>query len=315
VSAFGESNLDVYYSDRYTLELPESNRFPKVKYQLLRDYLLSEKILRSDEIRESPLAAPEVLKLAHTGDYVESMRTGTVSQEILKSIGFPWSPALYARSCATVGGAIESAKSALRNGIAGNLAGGAHHSHADRGGGYCVFNDIAVAARYLRQHRLAERIAIVDLDVHQGNGNSSILGQDVDLFIFSMHGEKNYPFRKVPSHLDIGLPNDTGDDEYLLNLDRGLREVGQFGPDFIFYQMGVDPLKEDSLGKLSLTFDGLMERDRRVLRLARSRKIPVSLALGGGYAKPIELSVQAYANTYRVVQSLYFSSTPKSETN
>lgn len=272
---------------------------------MLRDYLLAEKILRPEEIKESPLAPTELLKLAHDENYVEAMRTGSVSQEILKSIGFPWSQALYARSCATVGGAVESAKSALKNGIAGNLAGGAHHSHADRGAGYCVFNDIAVAVRYLARHALARRIAIIDLDVHQGNGNSSILGRDSDVFIFSMHGEKNYPFRKVPSHLDIGLPDGTGDDVYLEHLERGLREVEKFQPDFIFYQMGVDPLREDSLGKLSLTFEGLMRRDKCVLELAKARNIPLSLALGGGYAKPIELSVTAYANTYRVVRQVY----------
>jgi acetoin utilization deacetylase AcuC-like enzyme len=243
--------------------------------------------------------------LAHDEPYVEAMRTGSVSDEILKAIGFPWSLALYARSCSTVGGTMAAAQSAFKNGVAGNLAGGAHHSHADRGGGYCVFNDIAVAARFLLQRGLAQRIAIVDLDVHQGNGNSSILGRDPGVFIFSMHGEKNYPFRKVPSHLDIGLPDGTGDEVYLDNLERGLAEVGRFEPDFIFYQMGVDPLKEDSLGKLDLTFDGLMKRDRKVLKFARARKIPLSLALGGGYAKPIELSVQAYANTYRVVKEVY----------
>lgn len=297
--------MDVFYSARYTLELPEKNRFPKEKYQLLRDYLLANDILRPDEIKESPLATPDVIALAHDRDYVEAMRVGSVSTEILKSIGFPWSPALYARSCATVGGAVESAKSALRDGLAGNLAGGAHHSHFDRGAGYCVFNDIAVAARYLAHRRLASRIAIVDLDVHQGNGNSSILGRDEGMFIFSMHGEKNYPFRKVPSHLDIGLPDGTGDDEYLRHLEIGLKEVANFRPDFIFYQMGVDPLREDTLGKLNLTFDGLMNRDEQVLKFARSRQIPLSLALGGGYAKPIELSVEAYANTYRVVRRVY----------
>lgn len=297
--------MEVFYSDRYNLDLPDNHRFPKAKYRMLRDYLLAEKILRPEEIKESPLAPTELLKLAHDENYVEAMRTGSVSQEILKSIGFPWSQALYARSCATVGGAVESAKSALKNGIAGNLAGGAHHSHADRGAGYCVFNDIAVAVRYLARHALARRIAIIDLDVHQGNGNSSILGRDSDVFIFSMHGEKNYPFRKVPSHLDIGLPDGTGDDVYLEHLERGLREVEKFQPDFIFYQMGVDPLREDSLGKLSLTFEGLMRRDKCVLELAKARNIPLSLALGGGYAKPIELSVTAYANTYRVVRQVY----------
>ena len=275
------------------------------KYRMLRDALVEEGIIRADELKESPLATEALLRLAHTDEYVEAMRTGTVDIETLKRIGFPWSPDLYRRIRATVGGALESAKSARRDGIAGNLAGGTHHAHADRGEGYCVFNDIAVAARYLKQNGLAERVAIIDLDVHQGNGNSSILGDDAGIFIFSMHGEKNYPFVKVPSHLDIALPEGADDALFLENLDRGMEAVEAFAPDFIFYQMGVDPLAEDTLGKMNLTFDGLMERDERVLAFARARGIPISLALGGGYAKPIELSVRAYANTYRVAKRLY----------
>jgi acetoin utilization deacetylase AcuC-like enzyme len=233
------------------------------------------------------------------------MRTGSVDEQILKRLGFPWSKGLYDRSCASVGGAIAAMKDALRDGIAGNLAGGTHHSHADRGEGYCVFNDIAVATRLMKREGLRKRIAIIDLDVHQGNGNSSILGRDAGVFIFSMHGEKNYPFVKVPSHLDIALPDGTEDDTYLEHLCDGLIEVKRFDPDYIFYQMGVDPLKEDTLGKLNLTFDGLMKRDELVLSFARRSGIPVSLALGGGYAKPIELSVRAYANTYRVACGIF----------
>jgi acetoin utilization deacetylase AcuC-like enzyme len=154
------------------------------------------------------------------------------------------------------------------------------------------------------QNQLRQRIAIIDLDVHQGNGNNSILGQDEGVFIFSMHGEKNYPFKKIPSHLDIALADGTGDEEYLELLTEGLNRISDWHPDFVFYQMGVDPLKEDALGKLSLTFEGLMERDRRVLQFCKDRKIPVSLALGGGYSKPIDHTVRAYANTYRVVRSL-----------
>jgi acetoin utilization deacetylase AcuC-like enzyme len=233
------------------------------------------------------------------------MRDGHVSIDIIKRIGFPWSQGLYERSCATVGGAVETSRVALRDGIAGNLAGGTHHAHADRGEGYCVFNDIAVAARDLKNNGQASRIAIIDLDVHQGNGNSSILHDDQGIFIFSMHGEKNYPFKKIASHLDIALPDGADDELFLSNLDRGLEEIDRFKPDFIFYQMGVDPLKEDTLGKMDLTFEGLMARDEKVLRFAIDRGLPVSLALGGGYAKPIELSVEAYANTYRVVKRLY----------
>jgi acetoin utilization deacetylase AcuC-like enzyme len=297
--------MNVYYSDHYTLPLPEGHRFPIEKYRMLRDYLLSEKIIKSTDLKESPLADPETLALAHTSDYIEGMRTGSVDEQILKRLGFPWSKGLYDRSRATVGGAIAAMRDALRDGIAGNLAGGTHHSHADRGEGYCVFNDIAVATRLLKKEALAKRVAIIDLDVHQGNGNSSILMQDEGVFIFSMHGEKNYPFVKVPSHLDIALPDGTEDAAFLEHLKDGLIEVRRFDPDYVFYQMGVDPLKEDTLGKLNLTFQGLMERDELVLSYAKRSGIPLSLALGGGYAKPIELSVRAYANTYRMAKTVY----------
>ena len=305
--------MNVYYSDHYTLPLPEGHRFPIEKYRMLRDFLLAHEIIRSSDLKESPLSDPETLALAHTSEYIEGMRTGSVDEQILKRLGFPWSPGLYDRSRATVGGAISAMRDALLDGIAGNLAGGTHHSHADRGEGYCVFNDLAVATRLMKREGLAKRIAIIDLDVHQGNGNSSILRKDEGVFIFSMHGEKNYPFIKVPSHLDIALPDHTGDEVYLEHLKDGLIEVRRFDPDYIFYQMGVDPLKEDALGKLDLSFEGLMMRDELVLSYARRSGIPVSLALGGGYAKPITLSVQAYANTYRVAKSIFVSiaSTPR----
>jgi acetoin utilization deacetylase AcuC-like enzyme len=297
--------MKVFYSDLYTLPLPEDHRFPIDKYQRLRSFLIEQKIIEPNELFESPLASVEELCLAHDQNYVLSMKNGSVDLNIIKRIGFPWSERLYFRSCATVGGAIAASQSALRDGISGNLAGGTHHAHFDRGEGYCVFNDIAVAARILKKNSQADRIAIIDLDVHQGNGNSSILGQDKGIFIFSIHGEKNYPFVKVPSHLDVSLPTGVSDEEYLKHLEMGMKAIDEFSPDFIFYQMGVDPLKEDTLGKMNLSFAGLMRRDEIVLRYARDHRVPISLALGGGYAKPIDLTVQAYANTYRVVKEIY----------
>jgi acetoin utilization deacetylase AcuC-like enzyme len=297
--------MKVFYSDHYTLPLPDEHRFPISKYRLLRDHLLRENIINEGQLFASPIAGPELLELAHDRKYIEAMRDGTVATEIIKRIGFPWSEALYLRSCATVGGALAAALSALEFGISGNLAGGTHHAHADRGEGYCVFNDIAVCTRYLQSQGLVKKIAIIDLDVHQGNGNSSILGNDPDVFIFSMHGEKNYPFKKIPSHLDIALPTGTEDAEFLEHLAYGLGKIEEFAPDFIFYQTGVDPLKEDRLGKMNLSAEGLKQRDFMVLKFARDRQIPISLALGGGYASPIELSVQAYANTYVVCKELY----------
>jgi acetoin utilization deacetylase AcuC-like enzyme len=296
--------MKIFYSDLYTLPLPDDHRFPIEKYRMLRDFLIEHRIIGSDQLHESPQATEEELCLAHLPSYVRSIRDGTVDIQMIKRIGFPWSYNLYLRSCATVGGALAAAKSALEKGISGNLAGGTHHAHSDRGEGYCVFNDIAVATRFLKKEKFSSRIAIIDLDVHQGNGNSSILKNDEGVFIFSIHGEKNYPFIKVPSHLDIALPTGATDDIYLNALSQGLAEVKKFEPDFIFYQTGVDPLEFDHLGKMSVSFDGLMSRDEMVISYALDAKIPISLALGGGYAKPIEKSVEAYANTYRVVRKL-----------
>ena len=299
--------MKVFYSDHYTIALPEGHRFPMTKYRLLRDYLLEHRILDSSELFQSPIANAELLTLAHDLNYVQAMETGAIDPQIIKRVGFPWSPGLFQRSCATVGGAVQASLAALQDGIAGNLAGGTHHAHRDRGEGYCVFNDIAVAARNLMKQGLTRRIAIIDLDVHQGNGNSSILRDDPGLFIFSIHGEKNYPFKKVPSHLDIALPDGVDDKAYLEALAEGMKQIEEFSPDFIFYQMGVDPLKEDKLGKMNLTFEGLIQRDQTVLGFAAERDIPLSLALGGGYADPIELSVEAYANTYRTAKQIYSS--------
>ncbi len=272
---------------------------------MLREKLVAEGVLDVDQLIPSPVASGDFLALAHDARYVQSIVDGTVPIEILKRIGFPWSPELYNRVAATVGGAAEAARAALRDGIAGCLAGGTHHAHYDRGEGYCVFNDIAVVSRWLVGKFDLQRIAVLDLDVHQGNGNSSILGNDKEIFIASIHGEKNYPFKKVPSTIDIGLPDGATDDVYLEALSEVLEAVEVFEPQYIFYQMGVDPLKQDKLGKLDLTYEGLMERDRRVLNYAKSRGIPISLALGGGYSDPIEASVAAYANTYRVVNEVY----------
>ncbi len=297
--------LRVFYSDRMTIPLPDGHRFPVAKYKMLREQLVSEGVLREEEIFESPFATREQICLAHSENYVDGILNGTVDPQILKRVGFPWTPGLVQRSLATVGGCLAAARSALEFGVSGNLAGGTHHAHRDAGEGYCVFNDIAVSFLNLRSEGLIKRAAIIDLDVHQGNGNSSILGGRDDVFIFSMHGAKNYPFRKIPSTLDLNLADDTGDEEFLRLLDEALPQVFASEPEIVFYQAGVDPLKEDSLGKLSLTHEGLMERDRKVLKACRDRGIPVSLSMGGGYAKPIELTVKAHVGTYRMVKEVF----------
>jgi acetoin utilization deacetylase AcuC-like enzyme len=297
--------LKVFYSDKMTIPLPENHRFPIRKYKMLRESLVESGVLKNEHVFESPLASRDEICLAHDETYVESILNGTVDPMIIKRIGFPWTEGLVARSLATVGGCLAAARSSLQHGVSGNLAGGTHHAHRDAGEGYCVFNDIAVSFMSLRAEHLIQKAAIIDLDVHQGNGNSSILGGRKDVFIFSMHGEKNYPFRKVPSTLDIGLPDGTGDEEFLRHLESALPQVFAFQPDIVFYQAGVDPLKEDSLGKLHLSFEGLMKRDLMVLSECRRRGIPVVLSMGGGYAKPIELTVEAHVGTYRMVREVF----------
>lgn len=296
--------MRVYYSDHYTIDLPEGHRFPMKKYRMLREALVANNIVAEHELHDPGLADREDVLHAHTERYVDGVINGTLAPLEIRRIGFPWTPSLVTRSLATVNGCWKSTLAALEDGISGNLAGGTHHAMKDAGEGFCVFNDIAVSALKLLRSGRIRRAAIIDLDVHQGNGNSDILGDRSDVTIFSMHGEKNYPFRKVPSTIDIDLPDGTGDGEYLDILAQHLPLILDQGPDIVFYQCGVDPLEQDSLGRLALTFDGLMNRDRMVLEACRDRHIPVMLALGGGYARPIELTVQAQCNTYRVARQV-----------
>lgn len=275
------------------------------KYRLVREKLLSENILDSSELFEPELPARETILLAHSAEYFDAFESGKIDPKIIRRIGLPWSRELFYRSLASVGGAIGAARSALDSGIGGNLAGGTHHAFRDHGEGFCVFNDFAVVILQLLKCGLIHRAAIVDLDVHQGNGNSAILGANPDVFIFSMHGARNYPFTKVLSTLDIALEDNTNDEEYLTLLKKNLPAIFEFRPDIILYQAGVDPLNEDSLGRLALTKEGLMERDRFVLSECKSRGIPISLGLGGGYSKPVTHSVEAYCGTYRVVKELF----------
>ncbi|MDZ7629389.1 MAG: histone deacetylase [Parvularculaceae bacterium] len=300
--------MRVFYSDHFNLSLPPGHRFPGTKYGMLRRLLLEKYIVAAESLSPSPLATATEIEVAHDPAYVDSVRAGTIDASAMRRIGFPWSEQIWRRSQATMGGAIAAARAALTDGISGQLAGGTHHAHYSFGAGYCVFNDFAIAALSLlegrRQERVA-RIAIVDLDVHQGDGNASILGRRDDIFIFSMHGEKNFPFRKEKSSLDVELPDGAEDDDYLQALAEHLPAVWAFRPDLVLYQAGVDPLKEDRLGRMALTHQGLMERDRMVLEGAKSRGVPVSIAIGGGYAQPIEASIEAYANTWRIARAVY----------
>lgn len=294
-----------FYSDAFNLNLPDGHRFPGGKYAMLRHALIEDGVLQADQLRLSPSVADADLFRAHDPEYVASIDNGTIDAAAMRRIGFPWSPHIAKRARATMGGAVAAARSALETGLSGQLAGGTHHAHYDFGSGYCVFNDFAVAALAILDGRAAERVAIIDLDVHQGDGNAAILSPREDVFILSVHGDKNFPFRKVASDLDVALPDGVEDEEYLRALADALPAIWNFKPDLILYQAGVDPLLEDKLGRMMLTHQGLIKRDEMVLSECKRRGIPVSMAIGGGYANPIEASVTAYANTYRVAKTLW----------
>lgn len=289
-----------FYSDHFVLPLPEGHKFPMAKYSGLRERILAEGIIAPADLHEAPAASLEDLRLVHDADYVGAVVNGTVAHDIQRRIGFPWSPGMVERSRRSVGATIAAAGAALDDGVAANLAGGTHHAFADRGEGFCVFNDVAVAARVLQRDHHAARIAVVDLDVHQGNGTASIFKDDDSVFTFSMHGDKNFPFKKEVSDLDAALPDGTGDDQYLETLRGHLDAVlNRHSPDFVFYLAGADPYEGDRLGRLKLTIDGLKTRDELVLRTCARAGLPVAISMSGGYATDIDAIVTIHANTIR----------------
>lgn len=296
--------MSFFFPDTPDLPLPPGHRFPAGKYRMLRAMLELEGVLADRGLAPSPSATRADLERAHDPAYVEAVLTGSLDAAIIRRIGLPWSEVLVARSRATVGGSVAAARAALEHGLSGQLAGGTHHAHRDFGSGYCVFNDLAVAALTLLDEGRVRRIAILDLDVHQGDGNAAILGGRPDVLVVSVHGENNFPFRKVASSLDVGLADGTGDRDYLTGLEPALAAVEDFRPDLLLYLSGADPLHTDKLGRLKLTCDGLAERDRRVFALCRRRGLPVSIAIGGGYAEPIADSVTVYANTFRTARQV-----------
>ena len=289
--------MQAFHSDHFVLPLPDGHRFPMQKYRLLREAAESEPGLR---LQEAPAATDGELALAHTPDYVTSVSEGTLSAAAQREIGFPWTPRMVERSRRSVGATIAAARAALAEGIAANLAGGTHHAYADKGGGYCVFNDVAVAARLMqaewhRHHRALLRIAVIDLDVHQGNGTAAIFRDDPTVFTLSLHGERNFPFRKESSDLDVELPDGCQDAAYLDALDHGLAALWDAHrealPGLVFYLAGADPHEGDRLGRLKISAAGLAERDRRVFAALRERRIPVAISMAGGYGKLIEDTV------------------------
>lgn len=285
----------LHYCDHYAIPLPDGHKFPMEKYRLVRDLLAPSGLFRFEC---APFATEQQLLRVHYRDYVHGFLEGTLSPQVIRRIGFPWSPALVARTLASVGGAVAAADDAFTQGFGGNLAGGTHHAFAAEGAGFCVFNDIAVAIEHLRATRAIRRFAVVDLDVHQGDGTAAIYQEDPSVLTFSMHGAHNFPFRKQRSKIDIALPNGAEDATFLETLAATMPQVLAFDPEVIFFQAGVDALAEDSLGKLAMSPWGLQQRNRMVLEICRDTGIPVVICMGGGYSRPITHSVQAHAQVF-----------------
>lgn len=300
-------NYRLYYSPYYYAEIGEGHVFPIKKFELVRDLLLAEATLSEDELLAPEPAAIDDLLLVHTEDYITRLRDGELTAKEIRKLGLPWSESLVRRSFHAISGTINAARDCLTSGVASNLAGGTHHAYPDRGEGFCVLNDVAVAIRVLQRDGLARRFLIVDLDVHQGDGTAFIFRDHPDVFTFSMHGAKNYPLFKQPSSLDIELADKTGDDEYLETLEHALSRVILHDPDVIFYLAGADPYEKDKLGRLAMTIDGLRRRDEMVLSFARDRGVPIVTTMSGGYAADIEDTVEIHANTIRAVKNVYFS--------
>jgi acetoin utilization deacetylase AcuC-like enzyme len=301
--------MRAFYSDTFVLPLPEQHRFPMAKYRLLRERLVDEGILAAADLHVPDAIAWDELRLVHDAAYVDAVAGGTLAADAQRRIGFPWSAMMVERSRRSVGATLAAAREVLGDvaqgfspafAVSANLAGGTHHAFRDRGEGYCVFNDVAVAAAVLLRDGVIARAAVVDCDVHQGNGTAAIFRGDPSVFTFSLHGARNFPFRKEISDLDVTFEDGAGDGEYLTALREHLPIVldGQ-RPDLVFYLAGADPYEGDRLGRLKLTIEGLRERDRVVFEACRARELPVVVAMSGGYAPDVDAIVTIHANTIR----------------
>ena len=292
--------MKVFYSDRFVLPLPAGHRFPMAKYSMLRRRVAAAGICGPGEMRvPRPVSDEEILR-AHERAYLRRVVEGTLTRKEMRRIGFPWSERMVERSRRASGGTLGACLAALEEGFAANLAGGTHHAFADRGEGYCVFNDSAIAARAVRAEGLIERVVVVDTDVHQGNGTAAILRGDPSVFTFSIHGAKNFPFRKEASDLDVALPDGADDGVFLEALGDGLeRALERSGAELAIYLAGADPFEDDRLGRLCVSKEGLAERDRLVLESCRERGIPVAVTMAGGYARKVQDTVEIHLQSIR----------------
>lgn len=290
----------LFYTDHLVLPLPPQHRFPIQKYRILRELLDG-----SFDFEPAPPADATTIELVHEQEYVDAFLRGTLSDAAMRRIGFPWSEGLVTRTLASMGATLASTREALATGWGGTLAGGTHHAFAGEGSGFCVFNDIAVAARWVQESADVGRIAVVDLDVHQGDGTAHIFRGDPSVLTVSLHCKANFPLRKQQSRIDVELEAGVGDEEYLRVLEETLPAVWEFRPEMVFYQSGVDGLGSDRLGRLKLTHAGLRERDRIVMRGVRELGVPFVITIGGGYSEPIELTAEAHANTFWTAQEVF----------
>jgi acetoin utilization deacetylase AcuC-like enzyme len=298
--------VPVYYTDIFEVELPKNHRFPMEKYALTRQYLLHAGILHPNQMMIPTLMDWTELEIVHQKSYLDALRLGSLDARLERLTGFPQSPAMNIRSLASVSATCQMSMLALETGISVALSGGTHHAFRDRGEGFCIFNDVAVASARLLRKNLAKKILIIDLDVHQGNGTAAIFEHDKRVYTFSMHCQANYPFRKEKSDLDIGLEIGTKDELYLALLEEKLKVIlEQFQPDFVFYNAGVDCLAGDRLGKLSISMKGLQKRDLLVLDRVKSQNIPLSIVMGGGYHPDIWQTVLAYAQVVTSAVEVY----------
>jgi len=292
----------LFYTDHRVLPLPPQHRFPIAKYRMLRELLEGDGHFA---LEPAPLADVQTIEAVHEREYVEAFMRGTLSAAAIRKIGFPWSEGLVKRTLASVGSTLAATREALATGWGGTLAGGTHHAFAGEGSGFCVFNDIAVASRWVQSNANAGTVAVIDLDVHQGDGTAHIFRDDALVLTLSVHCKANFPLRKQQSKIDVELEAGIGDEEYLRVLEETLPRVWEFEPEMVFYQSGVDGLASDRLGRLRLTVDGLRERDHMVMRGVKSLGVPFVITIGGGYSEPIELTTEAHANTFRVARQVF----------
>ena len=308
--------MNLFYTDLFVLPLPEGHRFPMQRYRLLRERLEQSGLFASEQLCVPPAATDDQLRYVHTADWVERVAAGTLSDVEQRRIGFPWSPEMAERSRRSTGATVAAAGCALADGVSANLAGGTHHAFADRGAGYCVFNDVAVAIRCLQWQQKIKTALVVDLDVHQGDGTAAIFANDESVTTFSLHAKKAFPARKQQSDLDIDLSPGTSDTEYLTAVQAGLEWAARRSmPDLVCYLAGADPFEKDKLGGLAVSKDGLKERDRMVFQFCERNGLPVVITLAGGYAEDIGDIVDIQFRTIVLAQQMLSQCPPKNDTS